>query len=95
MTTSSLPAALRAGTGSLYALKAATGLIIAHRTRLARSDDLYGKNAATRGKGLAERSGRDPRAGDQASPWRSSAAARQRCAERARQTTARTAPGTV
>ena len=41
MTASSLPAALRAGAAGLYALKAATGLIIAqhHGTWLARSDD--------------------------------------------------------
>jgi hypothetical protein len=39
MTASSLPAALRAGAAGLYALEAATGLIIAHGTWLARSDD--------------------------------------------------------
>ena len=37
MTTSSLPAALRAGAG-LYAIEAATGLIIAHASWLARED---------------------------------------------------------
>jgi hypothetical protein len=39
MTASSLPAALRAGAAGLYALEAATGLIIAHGAWLARSDD--------------------------------------------------------
>ena len=39
MTASSLPAALRAGAAGLYALEAATGLIIAHGTWLARSND--------------------------------------------------------
>ena len=39
MTASSLPAALRAGAAGIYALEAATGLIIAHGTWLARSDD--------------------------------------------------------
>ena len=39
MTASSLPAALRAGAEGLYALEAATGLIIAHGTWLARGDD--------------------------------------------------------
>jgi hypothetical protein len=39
MTVSSLPAALRAGAAGLYALEAATGLIIAHGTWLARDDD--------------------------------------------------------
>jgi hypothetical protein len=39
MTASSLPAALRAGAEGLYALEAAAGLIIAHGTWLARSDD--------------------------------------------------------
>ncbi len=39
MTASSLPAALRAGAEGLYALEAATGLIIAHGTWLARDDD--------------------------------------------------------
>jgi hypothetical protein len=39
MTASSLPAALRAGAEGLYALEAAAGLIIAHRTWLARDDD--------------------------------------------------------
>jgi hypothetical protein len=39
MTASSLPAALRAGAAGLYALEAATGLIIAHGTWLARDDD--------------------------------------------------------
>jgi hypothetical protein len=38
MTTSSLPAALRAGADGLYAIEAATGLIIAHATWLARED---------------------------------------------------------
>ena len=38
MTASSLPAALRAGAEGLYALEAATGLIIAHGTWLARDD---------------------------------------------------------
>jgi hypothetical protein len=38
MTASSLPAALRAGAQGLYALEAATGLIIAHGTWLARDD---------------------------------------------------------
>ena len=38
MTASSLPAALRAGAEGLYALEAATGLIIAHGTWLARED---------------------------------------------------------
>ena len=38
MTASSLPAALRAGAQGLYALEAATGLIIAHGTWLARED---------------------------------------------------------
>jgi hypothetical protein len=38
MTTTSLPAALRAGAEGLYALEAATGLIIAHGTWLARED---------------------------------------------------------
>lgn len=38
MTAPSLPAALRAGAEGLYALEAATGLIIAHRTWLARDD---------------------------------------------------------
>ncbi len=38
MTASSLPAALRAGADGLYALEAATGLIIAHGTWLARDD---------------------------------------------------------
>ncbi len=36
MTASSLPAALRAGAGGLYALEAATGLIMAHASWLAR-----------------------------------------------------------
>jgi hypothetical protein len=40
MTVSSLPAALRAGAAGLYALEAATGLIIAHGTWLARDDDV-------------------------------------------------------
>jgi hypothetical protein len=39
MTASSLPAALRAGAAGLYAFEAAAGLIIAHGTWLARSDD--------------------------------------------------------
>lgn len=39
MTVSSLPAALRAGAAGLYALEAATGLIIADGTWLARHDD--------------------------------------------------------
>jgi hypothetical protein len=39
MTSSSLPAALWVGSQGLYALEAATGLIIAHGTWLARSDD--------------------------------------------------------
>ena len=39
MTVSSLPAALRAGAEGLYALEAATGLIIAHGTWLDRDDD--------------------------------------------------------
>jgi hypothetical protein len=39
MTASSLPAALRAGAAGLYALEAATRLIIAHKTWLTRSDD--------------------------------------------------------
>ena len=43
MTASSLPAALRAGAAGLYALEAATGLIIAHGTWLARSDDDFGQ----------------------------------------------------
>jgi hypothetical protein len=38
MTASPLPAALRAGAGGLYAIEAATGLIIAHGTWLARDD---------------------------------------------------------
>jgi len=38
MTVWSLPAALRAGAEGLYALEAATGLIIAHGTWLARED---------------------------------------------------------
>jgi hypothetical protein len=38
MTASSLPAALRAGAEGLYALEAATGLIIAHGTWLERED---------------------------------------------------------
>ncbi len=38
MTTSSLPAALRAAAEGLYALEAATGLIIAHGTWFARDD---------------------------------------------------------
>jgi hypothetical protein len=38
MTASSLPAALRAGADGLYALEAATGLIIAHASWLARED---------------------------------------------------------
>jgi hypothetical protein len=38
MTASPLPAALRAGAQGLYALEAATGLIIAHGTWLARDD---------------------------------------------------------
>ena len=38
MTAPSLPAALRAGAKGLYALEAATGLIIAHGTWLARDD---------------------------------------------------------
>ena len=38
MTASSLPAALRAGAQGLYTLEAATGLIIAHGTWLARDD---------------------------------------------------------
>jgi hypothetical protein len=38
MTASSLQAALRAGAQGLYALEAATGLIIAHGTWLARDD---------------------------------------------------------
>jgi hypothetical protein len=38
MTASSLPAALRAAAEGLYALEAATGLIIAHGTWLARDD---------------------------------------------------------
>ena len=38
MTAPSLPAALRAGAQGLYALEAATGLIIAHGTWLARDD---------------------------------------------------------
>jgi len=39
MTVSSLVAALRAGAEGLYALEAATGLVIAHGTWLARGDD--------------------------------------------------------
>ena len=39
MTVWSLPAALRAGAEGLYALEAATGLIIAHGTWLARDGD--------------------------------------------------------
>jgi hypothetical protein len=39
MTAFSLPAALRAGATGLYALEAATGLIIAHATWLTRHDD--------------------------------------------------------
>ena len=42
MTASSLPAALRAGAEGLYALEAATGLIIAHGTWLARGGDFGG-----------------------------------------------------
>jgi hypothetical protein len=38
MTVLSLPAALRAGAEGLYALEAATGLIIAHGTWLERDD---------------------------------------------------------
>lgn len=38
MTASPLPAALRAGADGLYALEAATGLIIAHASWLARED---------------------------------------------------------
>ncbi len=38
MTASSLPAALRAGADGLYALEAATGLIMAHASWLARED---------------------------------------------------------
>jgi hypothetical protein len=38
MTASSLPAALRAGAQGLYALEAATGLIIAHESWLDRDD---------------------------------------------------------
>jgi hypothetical protein len=38
MTASSLPAALRAGADGRYALEAATGLIIAHPSWLARED---------------------------------------------------------
>jgi hypothetical protein len=38
VTASSLPAALRAGADGLYALEAATGLIIAHASWLARED---------------------------------------------------------
>ena len=38
MTASSLPAALRAAADGLYTLEAATGLIIAHASWLARSD---------------------------------------------------------
>jgi hypothetical protein len=38
MTASSLPGALRAGAHGLYTLEAATSLIIAHRTWLARED---------------------------------------------------------
>ena len=38
MTASSLPAALRAGADGLYTLEAATGLIIAHASWLARED---------------------------------------------------------
>jgi hypothetical protein len=38
MTAPSLPAALRAGAAGLYALEAATGLIIAHAAWLARDD---------------------------------------------------------
>jgi len=38
MTASSLPAALRAGADGLHALEAATGLIIAHASWLARED---------------------------------------------------------
>jgi hypothetical protein len=38
MTAASLPTALRAGAEGLYALEAATGLIIAHGTWLARGD---------------------------------------------------------
>lgn len=38
MTAPSLPTALRAGAAGLYALEAATGLIIAHGTWLARDD---------------------------------------------------------
>jgi len=38
MTASSLPAALRAGADGLYAIEAATGLIIAHASWLARED---------------------------------------------------------
>ena len=38
MTASSLPAALRAAADGLYALEAATGLIIAHASWLARED---------------------------------------------------------
>ena len=39
MTAPPLPAALRAGAEGLYALEAATGLIIAHGTWLARTND--------------------------------------------------------
>jgi hypothetical protein len=42
MTASSLPAALRAGAEGLHALEAATGLIIAHGTWLARGGDFGG-----------------------------------------------------
>jgi hypothetical protein len=42
MTASSLPAALRAGAEGLHALEAATGLIIAHGTWLARRGDFGG-----------------------------------------------------
>ena len=42
VTASSLPAALRAGAEGLYALEAATGLIIAHGTWLARGGDFGG-----------------------------------------------------
>jgi hypothetical protein len=38
MTAPSLPAALRSAAQGIYALKAATGLIIAHGTWLARDD---------------------------------------------------------
>jgi hypothetical protein len=55
MTASSLPAALRAGAEGLYALEAATGLIIAHGTWLERDDFGPTCTATPAGTGSASR----------------------------------------